>query len=53
MALAIKGMSNKEIAKELGVETETVKTHVKVVIKKTGLRRSVWWQLKAQEGVVA
>jgi len=53
LSLAITGMSNKEIAKELGVETETVKTHVRWVIKKTGLRRAVWWKLKHQEGAAA
>ena len=45
LRLAIQGLTNKEIARHMGIEPETVKTQVHVIIAKTGKRRTAWWQL--------
>lgn len=41
LALIVKGMNNKEIAKELIVSVSTVKKHVESILKKLNLRNRV------------
>jgi len=36
LALLVKGLTNREIAEELGVSTETVKKHISQALSKTG-----------------
>jgi DNA-binding CsgD family transcriptional regulator len=38
LAWVLKGASNKEIARRLGVEIQTVKTHVSALLKKHGVQ---------------
>lgn len=46
LQLGTEGLSNKEIGLVLGVSDETVKTHVRAIIKATGARRAAWWKIK-------
>lgn len=49
LALAVEGLTNKEIARLMRIQPETVKTHVRMIIKTTGVRRSAWWKLRPPE----
>lgn len=40
--LAVKGLKNKEIARELEISPETVKTHIRSIYKEVGAPRTVW-----------
>ncbi|MBI2168643.1 MAG: response regulator transcription factor [Actinobacteria bacterium] len=52
LALLPRGLSNEEIGGELGVGTETIKTHVRAVIRKLGVRsRAEAAAIAIQEGV--
>lgn len=44
--LAVAGMSNKEIARELEIGVETVNTHLRHLRKKLDQPRSTWWMLR-------
>lgn len=44
--LAVAGMSNKEIARELEIGMETVNTHLRRLRKKLDQPRSTWWMLR-------
>lgn len=44
--LAVAGMSNKEIARELEIGVETVKTHLRHLRTKLNRPRSTWWILR-------
>lgn len=44
--LAAQGLSNKQIAQILGIDPETVKTHMRLILKKTNVKhRAALWQL--------
>lgn len=40
--LAVKGLKNKEIARELEISPETVKTHIRSIYKEIRAPRAVW-----------
>lgn len=44
--LAVAGMSNKEIARELEIGMETVNTHLRHLRTKLDRPRSTWWMLR-------
>lgn len=44
-ALIIEGLSNKQIAQTLGLGEETIRSHLRMVYAKTGLRRGSLWKL--------
>lgn len=44
--LAVAGMSNKEIARELEIGVQTVNTHLRHLRKKLDQPRSTWWMLR-------
>ena len=44
--LAVAGMSNKEIARELEIGVETVSTHLRHLRTKLDQPRSTWWTLR-------
>lgn len=44
--LAVAGMSNKEIARELEIGVETVNTHLRHLRNKLDQPRSTWWMLR-------
>ena len=44
--LAVAGMKNKEIARELEIGVETVNTHLRHLRTKLNCPRSTWWALR-------
>lgn len=47
--LSLNGLTNKEIARELNLSPETIKTHVRLILKKTKIPRLSWWKLLYSE----
>jgi len=43
--LSVKGIRTKFIAKELGLSPETIKSHIRAILKKTKTPRILWWKL--------
>lgn len=44
-AWATEGMTNKQIAETLGLGEETIRSHLRMVYAKTGLRRGSLWKM--------
>jgi hypothetical protein len=47
--LSVKGVRTKFIAKELGLSPETIKSHIRAILKKTKTPRILWWKLNLGE----